>query len=200
MKKKASKWLKPTLWAIFVVVIVVLTGYGVWGFISWMDEHNQKTEIVDEPPVEVDPEPEVIPIATKEELLVEVNKRRAEAGVAPLQYSPELERSAQAKCDDMVARNYYGHINPDGINGTQFAINATGWRGYFGENLLMQAVPDDSAESAFDAWFSSQGHKDAALNEKYILTGFGICGDTTPNSYANPTYFVEHFYSPTNLE
>lgn len=138
----------------------------------------------------------VIPVATKEELLAEVNKRRAEVGVAPLQHSSELEATAQAKCDDMVARNYYNHVNPDGLQGVKIVEYELGWRGHYGENLMKEMTIDDSAGSVFQAWNDSPSHKDIILDNRYTLTGFGICGDLTPNDGLNPTYFVEHFYGP----
>ena len=150
----------------------------------------------DTPVVVEQEEVAVIPVATKEELLAEVNKRRAEAGVAPLQYSPELEATAQAKCDDMVTNNYYGHDRPNGEPWHQLMTSMTGWQGHFTENLMMQSQIDDSAKAVFDGWNKSDAHREALLNTIYTLTGFGVCGDTAPNSAANTTYFVEHFYGP----
>ena len=195
MKKKAHIRIKTILIIVAIILLLVLGSVLIWKFV--ITPSNSETKDVEDTPVVVEQEEAtVIPVATKDELLAEVNKRRAEVGVAPLQHSPELEATAQAKCDDMVARNYYDHVNPDGIRGVKVAELETGWYGWFGENLLMQSVPDDSAKNVFDTWVRSEGHKEQLLDPIYTLTGFGICGDTTPNSYSNPTYFVEHFYGP----
>ena len=43
-----------------------------------------------------------------------VNKIRAALGRRLVVVDPEFTRLAQAKADDMVQRNYYGHQDPDG--------------------------------------------------------------------------------------
>lgn len=140
----------------------------------------------------------VKPVATKEELLAEVNRRRNDAGLNSLQYSAELDVSAQQKCNDMLNRHYYGHQDPDGKNGIQIAFESLGLTGNYSENLIHRALPDDSAQSVFDEWFNSPSHRDAILDPSYILTGFGVCGkmeNSVDDPYGGENYFVEHFYS-----
>lgn len=134
--------------------------------------------------------------ATKrEELLAEINKRRAAIGVSPLELSPELEQSAQVKCDDMVERNYYEHVDPDGRGGLDIAQDSMSRIGYYAENLMKRFMPDNSAESVFDGWFKSDPHRRAALDPKYTHTGFGVCGDFESTTSTNAAYFVEHFFA-----
>src|SRR4051794_33523320 len=42
------------------------------------------------------------------------NEQRANAGIAALSLNPKLNQSAKAKCDDMVAKNYWSHNDPSG--------------------------------------------------------------------------------------
>ena len=122
---------------------------------------------------------------TRESLLAEVNKRRTEAGVAPLQMDERLNQSAQAKCDDMVVNSYYDHVSPiDGSRGYDRAHGILQADGKYSENLLRQ-LPDTSSKDIFDAWFKSAPHKESALNVAYAITGFGICGKTL---------IVQHFF------
>lgn len=200
MNKKEEKgsWksICISLSIIVAIVAVVVGALLLSQYFSWKSESETATEPAREPEQPKE-EPKVIPVATKEELLAEVNRRRAEVGVPALRYSPELEKSAQIKCDDMVAREYYDHADPDGRRGIKIAVEDTlRLEGHYNENLLMQSVPDDSAKAVFDAWNDSATHREEMLSSKYAMTGFGICGDLTPNSYDNPTYFVEHFYGP----
>lgn len=170
---------KATIITISIVIFLIIMGLIIYiGFISGRGEEEAK-----------------IPVATKQELLDEVNRRRSEAGVAPLEYSPELEASAQQKCEDMVNRHYYDHIDPDGKQGYEIAMEKLGREGYFSENLNSRLELDDSAQNVFDSWWTSTPHREAALDPRYILTGFGVCGDLEPSSKKDRTYFVEHFYS-----
>lgn len=200
MNKKEGESSWKSIWiSLSIMAIIVIMAIGALllsQHLLWKNESETATEPAKEPE-QPKKESKVIPAATKEELLAEVNRRRAEVGVPALRYSPELEKSAQIKCDDMVARGYYDHVDPDGRRGTKIAIEDTlRLAGYYNENLLMQSVPDDSAKAVFDAWNDSVAHREEMLSSKYTMTGFGICGDLTPNSYDNPTYFVEHFYGP----
>ena len=76
---------------------------------------------------------------TPETMLAEVNKIRAEHGIAPMQLSPALNKSAQEKCNDMVANSYYGHDNPKtGEHGWEIALRNTGFTtGFHSENLSL---------------------------------------------------------------
>ena len=52
-------------------------------------------------------------LAEKRELMLKlINEKRAEFGVKPVVGDPELDRLAQMHSDDMVARRFFGHINP----------------------------------------------------------------------------------------
>lgn len=200
MNKKEEKSSWKSIWiSLSIMAIIVIMAIGALllsQHLLWKNESETATEPAKEPE-QPKKEPKVIPVATKEELLAEVNRRRAEVGVPALRYSPELEKSAQIKCDDMATREYFNHADPDGRQGIKIAVEDTlRLDGHYNENLLMRSVPDDSAKSVFDSWDKSPSHREQMLSDKYTMTGFGICGDLTPNSYDNPTYFVEHFYGP----
>ena len=42
------------------------------------------------------------------------NQRRAEAGLASLEFDGALSAAAKAKGEDMLAQNYWAHVAPDG--------------------------------------------------------------------------------------
>src|SRR5688572_11912371 len=68
-------------------------------------------------------------------LLVATNGQRASNGAGNLQINSSLSNAAQAKANDMVAKNYWSHYGPDGTEPWTFITNA----GYSyiraGENL-----------------------------------------------------------------
>lgn len=197
-KKRKIGPIEIVLAIIAVTLLLILGAVLIWRFVI-APSRSQPEEIIDTPVIDrADGLEEIAinPMATKDELLAEVNRRRTEAGVVPLQYSPELEYSAQEKCDDMVARNYYDHVDPDGLRGVKIAERILGSYGHYNENLVGRPYQDSDAQSVFNAWFGSAPHKEAALNSEYTLTGFGICQTDDSNDIPVSAYFVEHFYGP----
>lgn len=149
---------------------------------------------------------------TPETMLAEVNKIRAEHGVAPMQLSPALNKSAQEKCDDMATNNYYDHQNPTTkLEGYEIAMrNLNNVYGYYSENLNITYGSDKGADdvngdrlderTVFNGdrgWMKSEPHAKAILDPRYTLTGFGKCTRNDHGEWGK-WYFVEHFYSPTS--
>lgn len=149
---------------------------------------------------------------TADTMLAEVNKIRAEHGVAPMQLSPALNKSAQEKCDDMATNNYYDHQNPTTkLEGYEIAMrNLNNVYGYYSENLNITYGSDKGADdvngdrlderTVFNGdrgWMKSEPHAKAILDPRYTLTGFGKCTRNDHGEWGK-WYFVEHFYSPTS--
>lgn len=99
------------------------------------------------------------------------NQDRQQAGIALLRLNPSLNASAKAKCDDMVAKNYWSHDAPDGTQPWQFFL-AQGIRGHLGENL---AEAQDSADRDNTDWMNSPEHKDNILDPRFTDVGFAVC-------------------------
>ena len=187
-----NKMRKLDIFAVVGATIVLFVAGGTWWYMSSHEKPAEQqpapiTKVVK--PTETEKQKPEVKIATKQELLDEVNKRRAEVGIAALKYSAALGQSAQQKCDDMVSRDYFTHADPNGKRGITLAEDNLRMTGQYGENLVAGIEP--TAQSAFDQWFSSAPHKEAALEPRYTLTGFGIC---SPENFKY--YIVEHFYSP----
>lgn len=125
-----------------------------------------------------------------QEMLELVNKERVKVGVAPLKIDERLNASAQEKADDMQKRDYYGHESPDGIEGFSLVFrHMPGKCRYASENLATLLVPISNSRKAIDGWMSStKGHREAILDKKYDLVGFGIAKDKHGNSLV-----VQHF-------
>ncbi|MCL1949163.1 MAG: CAP domain-containing protein [Turicibacter sp.] len=128
------------------------------------------------------PEVAEISLSRVEQLIFEkVNQVRAENGLAPLDYSPVMEKYARIKSKDMVERNYFGHGDPDGRlmqsmlddDGVQYAI--------WGENLAKvggYTVTDESLAQMFmDNWMKSTTHKANILSTDFSQIGVGIHRD-----------------------
>lgn len=114
-----------------------------------------------------------------QEMLELVNQERAKVGAAPLKLDERLNASAQEKADDMQNRDYYDHKSPDGIEGYSLVFKHIPNRcRYASENLAKVSTTDSkfgSSRFTIDNWMhSTKGHREAILDAKYSLVGFGI--------------------------
>lgn len=124
-------------------------------------------------------------------LLQAVNEERTKVGVAPLVLDDRLNKSAQVKADDMVARNYFAHESPDGKHGYAIAREYASDCKSVSENILDDINEQNFVtEGSVQAWKTSPAHYTAMVDPKYSLTGFGISGFK----------IVEHFCEQKTLE
>ncbi|MEX0171524.1 CAP domain-containing protein [Streptomyces sp. LMG1-1-1.1] len=106
-----------------------------------------------------------------DQVIALVNAERAKAGCGPLTANATLTKAAQGHSDDMAARDFFDHTNPDG-KGPGDRVTAAGypWSTY-GENIAMgQQTP----EQVMDAWMNSSGHRANILNCDFKEIGVGI--------------------------
>ncbi len=104
-------------------------------------------------------------------LLSATNSERANNSTGQLTLNSDLARAAQAKADDMAARNYWSHNTPDGKEPWYF-IDQTGYDYQkAGENL---AYGFDSSSGTVAGWMNSPSHKDNMLDGEFRDVGFGI--------------------------
>lgn len=117
------------------------------------------------------PTKEVIDAST---IYLLVNEERVKAGIPPLSRNPKLDASAQAKCDDMVNSNYYGHANPTtSKQGYSYAEAAISNGQYVSENINTGDLFTN--KGYIDSWLGSPSHKAAMLDPKYEDTGVAVC-------------------------
>ncbi|MFF2774049.1 CAP domain-containing protein [Streptomyces sp. NPDC058052] len=112
-----------------------------------------------------------------DQVLSLVNAERAKAGCGPLTANATLARAAQGHSDDMAARDFFDHTNPDG-DGPGERVTAAGypWSTY-GENIAMgQSTP----EQVMEGWMNSPGHRANILNCDFKELGVGVQNDGGP--------------------
>lgn len=111
----------------------------------------------------------------REELLQSVNRARHDAGVAPLIMDERLNQSAQVKADDMIANDYYDHVDKNGKHGYSYAREYDPDCKQAGENLVWNVQKIDiTTARAMDSWLNSKPHYAAMINPAHTTTGFGI--------------------------
>ncbi len=119
------------------------------------------------------------------------NKSRSQNNIAPLTYNFSLARAAQAKADDMLAKQYFAHVSPEGRNPWSFIKNVGYSYVAAGENLAVDFV---EAESVDRAWMNSPGHRANILNSNFQEIGVGISRGTFEGH--DTTFVVQMFGTP----
>lgn len=116
------------------------------------------------------------------------NLKRNAAGLPNLTFNQTLSNAAYSKGQDMINRDYWAHVAPDGTQPWKFFTNFGYKYKYAGENL---ARDFSSASTAVDAWMNSPSHRDNILNPKYKEIGIGVVeGDL---SGSDTTIIVQFF-------
>ena len=134
--------------------------------------------------------------ALRQEALDLTNAARAEAGLSELGPSELLNEVAQAHATDMLERDYYAHVTPEGETPFARLLAAGGSRwGLSGENIAKcegcPAPPEAARVRAFhEGWMQSPGHRENILSEGFDSFGFGIAGQ------GNEIYAVQTFFGP----
>jgi uncharacterized protein YkwD len=104
------------------------------------------------------------------QVLALVNAERAKAGVSPLAANSALTELAEKFSDDMAARGFFDHTDPDGLSPWDRAAKA-GVTGLGGENIARgQADP----AAVVEAWMNSPGHRANILNPDFKTLGVGV--------------------------
>lgn len=99
-----------------------------------------------------------------------VNQQRTMAGCSPVSADPALGALATAFSDDMAARGFFDHTDPDGRSPWDRAAKA-GVPSLGGENI---ARGQADARAVMDAWMNSPDHRANILNCSYKSLGVGV--------------------------
>ena len=111
-----------------------------------------------------------------------INRERSLRNLLTLNTDSRLSSAAQSKADDMQARHYFSHVDPDG-NYIWPKIVAAGYTPYvqLGENLAIDFYDTDSLVAA---WMNSPTHRENILNEGFKDQGMGLdMGDASIGQY-----------------
>jgi uncharacterized protein YkwD len=119
------------------------------------------------------------------------NQDRAANGIASLSVDAHLSQAAQMKADDMAARGYFSHVDPDG-NQPWFWFKKAGYEyAYAGENL---AVNFTDSEDVQKAWMNSPTHHANIVKAQYTRIGIGVAQGIYEGK--ETTFVVQFFATP----
>ncbi|MFH9756454.1 CAP domain-containing protein [Streptomyces griseus] len=122
------------------------------------------------PPPSKKPSPSPTDASARSEVLALVNQERAKVGCSPLSTSAPLTSLAQNFSEDMAARGFFDHTDPDGDTPWDRAAQA-GVQGLGAENI---ARGQADAQAVMEAWMNSEGHRANILNCDYKTIGIGV--------------------------
>ncbi|MCA9332557.1 hypothetical protein KDA00_01645 [Candidatus Saccharibacteria bacterium] len=130
---------------------------------------------------------------SQQSLLNSTNSQRASNGKSGLTLNNQLSSAAQAKANDMVARNYWSHNTPDGQEPWVF-VNGAGYS-YIkaGENL---AYGFATSSDAVQGWMNSPTHKANMLDGDFVDVGFGFANSSDYNNAGEETVVVAMYGKP----
>lgn len=117
---------------------------------------------------------------TAGEVVSLTNAERATAGLPPLAVDTLLTTAAQAHSDDMVARTFYSHTDPDGGQPWDRAAAAGSRRRTIGENI---ACGQRSPAEVVRGWMNSPGHRANILKPDFTHIGIGLAGGGKAGTY-----------------
>ena len=112
---------------------------------------------------------------SSDELTTAINKIRKDNGLKPLTEDVRLNHSAFDKANDMLNKNYWSHIDPQGKPIWEKMKQEGYDYQYAGENLANKY----DNKGSVDAWMKSEFHKKNILNSHYANMGVGRAGDFT---------------------
>ncbi|MFO7629567.1 MAG: CAP domain-containing protein [Prochlorococcaceae cyanobacterium] len=111
-----------------------------------------------------------------------VNRDRKLNGLSVLIDDPLLAQASQLHAKDMLSRDFYSHINPEGQSPTdRFAL--IGGLAGVGENIAIVTGSNGIAlnhrlvEQYHKGWMYSEGHRENLLEDDYVRFGYGIAVD-----------------------
>ncbi|NEA68756.1 CAP domain-containing protein [Streptomyces sp. SID12488] len=108
--------------------------------------------------------------AAEAEVLQLVNEERAKVGCSAVSANSALRDLAEAFSEDMAARDFFDHTDPDGLSPWDRADKA-GITSLGGENI---ARGQADAAAVMEAWMNSPGHKANILNCDFKTLGVGV--------------------------
>lgn len=107
------------------------------------------------------------------QLLADVNSKRSIFGNNSLKASRKLSDIASLRARDLVNREYYSHISPDGLYYYDLLREAGVRTGYSCENLDIVFGADGTRVLA-DWLTSNSGHKECVLDPRINSAGYAV--------------------------
>ena len=119
-------------------------------------------------------------------LLCAISAQRAGRNLPVVHANRLLARAAQGHADDMVVRQYFGHVSPGGstlgdrVNATGYIKGRRDWE--LGEAIAWAQQPLDTPGTLMLAWLASPEHRAIILDRRFRDVGIGVTAGLTDGS------------------
>ncbi|OHA48689.1 MAG: hypothetical protein A2806_01020 [Candidatus Terrybacteria bacterium RIFCSPHIGHO2_01_FULL_48_17] len=134
---------------------------------------------------------------SEEVILAKVNPEREAVAVNPLRVDPLLSEAARLKAEDMIARDYFSHYDPDGSKPWIWFKRVGYTYAAAGENL---AIDFSDPAALMNAWLASPSHAKNIHNGVFADVGIGIAkGNFQDRETAVVVMFLGNKAAPTVL-
>lgn len=120
------------------------------------------------------------------------NIERTKRGLKPLVLQPTLRNSSLKKVDDMLDRQYFEHVSPQGISVADIVRDAGYQFEIVAENLALGDFGTD--QKLVQAWMNSPTHRANILNPRF--TEIGVAAANGDFKGERQWLFVQHFGKP----
>jgi uncharacterized protein YkwD len=108
-------------------------------------------------------------------LLSLINNVRNSSGLQPLSLNSILNSIAKSRCDDMIARDYFSHMSPEGKDIKSFVEESGIMYKMTGENIQYCSPPSMAEpELFFNSWMESETHRANILDPGYTQIGIAL--------------------------
>ncbi len=104
-----------------------------------------------------------------------INKRRAEYGLKPVQWSDNIATLARQHSLNMADNRFFSHKSLNGmlIDERANALGIDRWKA-IGENIAFNQGFQNPVEFAVERWMKSPGHRQNILNPRWQQSGIGV--------------------------
>jgi uncharacterized protein YkwD len=104
-----------------------------------------------------------------------INNTRNSSGLQLLSLNSTLNSIAKSRCDDMIARDYFSHVSPEGKDIKSFVDESGIIYKVTGENLQYCSPPSIAGpELFFNTWMESETHRANMLDSGYTQIGIAL--------------------------
>ena len=109
-------------------------------------------------------------------ILEQTNAARAAHGLEPLSWDENTARAARAHAEDMLERNYFAHVTPEGTTPAERMWAAGVYEVEVGENIAYYEgyTPDQAVAKVVDDWMQSPHHRENILRPAFTHLGVGV--------------------------
>lgn len=139
--------------------------------LSVLSETKEK-EISTPPPLKAEKEAIIKSFLTRKGVIEITNSERLKNGKKALKENKKLNAAAEKKAQDILEKQYFDHISPEG-KGPDYFVSLVGYEYLaIGENLALGNFTDD--RDLVSAWMASPGHRENILNSKFQEIGVAV--------------------------